>query len=108
MKKVTHEMTKAYAAWAPSADVELTLPRVHLLLREAFMAGYVAAPTRSKLIATDTYNRESVADNLIAENLDPQLAEKLASAMNDRDPGDRFYKAVPCNYRLSRGMEDLV
>jgi hypothetical protein len=108
MTKVTPEMLKAYTAWEPSAEVELTMPRVLGLLREAFYSGWLAAPTRMKLIAVDNFDRESIADTLIAENLDPHYAEALAAAMNEHNPGDSFYKAVPCNYRLSRGMADLV
>lgn len=108
MQKVTPPMLKAYTDWEPSVEVELTLPRVLGLLREAFYAGYLAAPTRVKLIGTDNFNRETIADFLVAENLDPVNAEIVAAALNAHNPGDTFYKTVPCDYRLSRGMEDLV
>lgn len=66
-----------------------------------------------KIVGVDNHAQESVADLLVAENITNQsYAEVMCAALNakycisDRSP--RFYQVMPDDYRLSRGMEDLV
>jgi hypothetical protein len=61
-----------------------------------------------KIVAVDNFNRESIADILIAENVKDIWAEYLAKAANEHNPGDRFFKAFPDDYVLWRGMEELA
>lgn len=64
-----------------------------------------------KIIGVDNLARESVADVLVAENVSEFYAETMVDALNKRfchDYGGLFFKLVPDDYRLSRGMEDLV
>lgn len=64
-----------------------------------------------KIIWTDGFNRESVADKLVAENVREHegkiMIKALESACKGGDESD-WYMLVPDDYRLSRGMEDLV
>lgn len=62
-----------------------------------------------KVIGTDNYDRDGIPDVLVAENMTPEEAEAKADRMNvESGYRDTYYKAVPDDYRLSRGMEDLV
>lgn len=66
-----------------------------------------------KIVAVDNHARESVADLLVAENItNRSYANVMAKALNDRyctgDNAPRFYQVMDDDYRLSRGMEDLV
>lgn len=71
-----------------------------------------------KVISVDNLDREVVADKLIAvpfEAEDGSPAVKVLQAVIDQlnsltchKHGGRFYKIVPGEYRLSRGMADLV
>jgi hypothetical protein len=64
-----------------------------------------------KLIGSDNHARETVSDVLVAEKV---VREGIAQAMCDRmnarlgDGPGTFYRLVADDYRLSRGMEDLV
>lgn len=62
-----------------------------------------------KVIRVDNYNRESIADSLIEEGLSEDQARAKAAELNDslRDH-NWFYRAVADDYRLSRGMDDIV
>lgn len=62
-----------------------------------------------KVIGIDNFARESVADILVRDEMNPQAAKALADELNAnaRHPS-RWYIAVEDDYRLSRGMEDLV
>lgn len=62
-----------------------------------------------KVICTDNYARESVADRLVAEGLTEEQAAAKVGDLNvtNRNSND-WYRAVSDDYRLSRGMEDLV
>jgi hypothetical protein len=64
----------------------------------------------AKLIKTDNYNRDHIADELIYDQLTLQEAQKMADEYNATvaDGTDWYYQAVEDDYRLSRGMEDLV
>lgn len=64
-----------------------------------------------KIIAKDNFARESVADVLIAENVHLSYAHEIATFLQATYGGDnesRFYEAVSDDYRLWRGMEELV
>lgn len=62
-----------------------------------------------KVIRVDNFARETVADKLIEEGLDEVRAMALVNKMNAEQRGtDWWYRAVDDDYRLSRGMEDLV
>ena len=65
------------------------------------------------IIGTDNFARDEVADFLVADNIANQTyAIDMASALNKKycvgDYAPTFYKAVPQDYRLSRGMEDFM
>lgn len=64
-----------------------------------------------KIIAKDNFDRESVADVLIAENVPLYYASSIAHFLQERHGGEqasRYYKAVDDNYVLWRGMEEFV
>ena len=64
-----------------------------------------------KIIATDNFDRETIADRLICDNISSEdLGSLMVDALNGMgdDTDLWFYKLVPHDYRLSRGMEDLV
>lgn len=66
-----------------------------------------------KIVAVDNFADEAVADLLVAENIsNKSYAEVMAKALNDRycrgDYAPRYYVVKEDEYRLSRGMEDLV
>lgn len=63
-----------------------------------------------KIIAVDNYNRESVADFLVCENVNQSYGERFVKFLNDqvRDGDPRWYRLVADDHRLSRGMADLV
>lgn len=63
-----------------------------------------------KVAGLDNLARESVADVLVRDEMNPQAAQAMADEMNAEaglNP-PRWYVAVEDDYRLSRGMEDLV
>ena len=65
----------------------------------------------AKLILTDNYNRETVADVLVEDHLSNDYAQLRADAYNDKYKHanwDWFAKAVPDDYKLWRGMQELV
>ncbi len=64
-----------------------------------------------KLVAIDNYDREEVADTLIAENVSERDAQVMADAWNARysgDCADTYCVVKGDDYRLSKGMEDLI
>ena len=63
-----------------------------------------------KIICTDNYARETVADQLVAENVKPFMAALIVSLLNG-DPARghyNWYRAVEDDHKLWRGMEELV
>lgn len=61
-----------------------------------------------KIIAVDNYNRESIADVLVCENVtNTYIGDLITEFLNSRAT-DSYYKLVDDEYRLWRGMEDLV
>lgn len=63
-----------------------------------------------KVVLVDNFDRESVADLLLAENVSQEEAENIADAYNEKQTDSAPYWAVVKNddYRLWRGMEDLM
>lgn len=63
-----------------------------------------------KLILMDNLDRETVADILVAENIqNNELADILLGRLETYFKGSAWWPTLkPDNYRLSRGMEDLV
>ena len=63
-----------------------------------------------KVILIDNLNREYIEDNLLKDNLSESEARKMADDYNKSHGPcwDWFAKVVPADYRLSRGIADLV
>lgn len=61
-----------------------------------------------KIVKIDNLNRDDVADVLIAENVNPLYAELIVELLNRQARQLDHYVIRPDDYRLSRGMEDLV
>ena len=67
-----------------------------------------------KIVATDNYARETVADVLVIPFIHPWLAKYYCTGLNrpaavdDPNLTDYWYIVVPDDYRLWRGMENLV
>lgn len=64
-----------------------------------------------KIIAVDNYDREHIADILIAENVQQHYAEGISDYLQSKYGGSqasRYYKAVANDYKLWRGMEELA
>lgn len=55
-----------------------------------------------KLICKDNFNRETISDSIIAENVDEYWAAEIKSALNDRlgENSPVFIDAVPEDYKL--------
>ena len=62
-----------------------------------------------KIIGVDNYNRESIADYLVCDNVrDEAFGNAMVKALNEYPNGSTFFRLVPSDHRLSLGMEDLV
>lgn len=64
-----------------------------------------------KIVCVDNYARESIADRLVAENIAlKDEADAICESLNENAGNDSnyFYKVVEDDYRLWRGMEELV
>lgn len=64
-----------------------------------------------KIIAIDNFDRESVADLLVADNVHENYANEIADFLQQRYGGNyapRFYKVVDDDHKLWGGMADLV
>jgi hypothetical protein len=64
-----------------------------------------------KIIGVDNFNRESVADFLVCENVaNERVGQTMVDALNREsgDYGSYFYKLVPADHKLWRGMEELI
>ena len=79
------------------------------------LAGYITIRSgRSegsmKIIAVDNLARDSVADRLVAANVNASEGTLMLKALQDTcfPGGDTWYQLKEDDYRLSRGMEDLV
>jgi hypothetical protein len=73
-------------------------------------------PRTFKIVGKDNLNRETVADRLLHSGIpdipeNRKKAEEYCSWINEfscDDHGGTFYTIVESDYRLSRGMEDLI
>lgn len=63
-----------------------------------------------KVVLVDNYDRETVEDLLLAENVSQEEAEQIADAYNEKQTDSAPYWAVVKNddYRLWRGMRDVL
>ena len=64
-----------------------------------------------KIVAKDNFDRESVADVLIADNVPSYYAPAIADFLQERHGGEhasRYYQAVGDDYVLWRGMEEFI
>lgn len=64
-----------------------------------------------KIIAVDNFNRETVADHLVADNIRSEREGKImldALRATCDEHGHTWYRLVENDYRLSRGMADIV
>ena len=79
-------------------------------IRTGFPPGAYLRRTDLKIIAVDNFNRETVADFLVCENVNQSYGERIVKFLNDApDRGDAWwYRLVADDHRLSRGMEDLI
>jgi hypothetical protein len=63
-----------------------------------------------KIVQTDNYDRETVAEELVAENIkSEEYAGIMLNALQThrRNPAV-WFKLAKDDYRLYRGMEDLI
>lgn len=64
-----------------------------------------------KIIAKDNFDRENVADYLVAENVHLSYAHEIATFLQSKYGGEqasRYYTVVDDEYRLWGGMAELV
>jgi len=66
-----------------------------------------------KIVGVDNFANDAVADLLVAEHItNKSYAEVMCKALNDLyckdDYAPRHYQVKEDDYRLGRGMEDLV
>ncbi len=64
-----------------------------------------------KIIMTDNFDRDSVPDKLIAENVAKGYVLDIVDCLNGLHSGKSaqvFFVAVKDDHRLKRGMHDLV
>lgn len=59
-----------------------------------------------KIIAVDNYKRKNVADVLVAENVHPHYGEFIVESLMLNH--SLFFKLVDDDYKLWRGMDELV
>lgn len=63
----------------------------------------------AKLVLVDSYNRETVADRLVEENLTAEVATDKAKEYNENNPhSDWFAKVVPDDYKLWGGIAEFI
>jgi hypothetical protein len=61
-----------------------------------------------KIIIRDNYGRESVADKLVAENVNKNYADFIADKLNGYFGDDDYFSVEQDDYVLWRGMEELI
>lgn len=63
-----------------------------------------------KIIKVDNFGRESVADQLIAENVNEYWGNDIVDMLNSKqhEESSNYFRCVDDNYVLWRGMEELV
>lgn len=53
-----------------------------------------------KIIAKDNLNRDTVSDVLVCENVEPNWAEQIITALNETHQGGHWFEAVEDDYKL--------
>ena len=63
-----------------------------------------------KIIKTDNFCREHIADSLIAENCDQYYGLIIVHHLNEKwgNSSPHYFRLVENDYKLNIGMEDLV
>jgi len=64
-----------------------------------------------KIICVDNFNRESITDDLVCTNVSEYYGEYIVDFLNKKFGGDNsfnFYRLVNDDYKLWKGMEELV
>ena len=62
-----------------------------------------------KVISVDNYDREHISDTLICENVSGYLGSEIVEFLNQKFKyGSDYYKLVDDDYKLWRGMEELI
>lgn len=64
-----------------------------------------------KIIGVDNFARESVADFMVCENVaNDYVGKTMVDALNAEqgNSGSTFFKLVPADHKLWRGMEELI
>ena len=61
-----------------------------------------------KIVLVDGFNRDYVADTLVAENVNPRFGELIIRLLNQHASESDYYVLKPDDYELSKGMEDLI
>lgn len=64
-----------------------------------------------KIIAKDNWDRETIADRLVADNIKyEEDGRKMVAALNDgaNDHTPRWHVLVPAEHKLWRGMEEFI
>ena len=56
---------------------------------------------RYKIIAVDNYDRETISDTLIADNVHELFGKEIVDKLNDKNPnGSWFFRLVPLSHKL--------
>jgi len=61
-----------------------------------------------KIIATDNFGRDIIADQLICENVDEYYGKKILELLNEKDGGDyadSYFQLVENDYKLYKGFQ---
>lgn len=61
-----------------------------------------------KVVLVDNYARDSVADSLLQDGLSQEEAEKVAAVYNAKKNWFWYAVVVDDDYRLHRGVEDMI
>lgn len=64
----------------------------------------------AKVILVDNFNREYIEDKLLKDNLTDREADDMANDYNSKRTSnwDWFARAVPDDYKLWRGIEEII
>jgi len=64
-----------------------------------------------KIVMTDNFARETVADFLVCTDIDEPLASKIVDSLNSEFSGEtspNWFRVYEDDRRLWRGMEELI
>jgi hypothetical protein len=63
----------------------------------------------AKIIMTDNYAREEVAEVLVCESVNERFGKRIVDGLNESRRTDaEFFQMIEDDYRLCRGLEDLI